>query len=112
MSLTDIHVISGAFFISLFGDAMSQNNIDNEILATEQELKHLGSCTTKGLTDEEIAQQDERFFLAIEKLKWLKGRRDVRVFEWKPINIYNSQENLSLKQSHEINHFRKRMKNT
>lgn len=62
MSLTDIHVISGAFFISLFGDAMSQNNIDNEILATEQELKHLGSCTTKGLTDEEIAQQDERFF--------------------------------------------------
>ncbi len=67
------------FFISLFGDAMSQNNIDNEILATEQELKHLGSCTTKGLTDEQIAQQDERFFLAIEKLKWLKGRRDIRV---------------------------------
>ena len=79
MSLTDIHVISGAFFISLFGDAMSQNNIGNEILATEQEIKHLGSCTTKGLTDEQIAQQDERFFLAIEKLKWLKGRRDVRV---------------------------------
>ncbi|WP_336043900.1 hypothetical protein [Acinetobacter junii] len=41
---------------------MSQNNIDNEILTTEQELKHLGSCTTKGLTDEEIAQLDERFF--------------------------------------------------
>ena len=58
---------------------MSQNNIDNEILATEQELKHLGSCTTKGLTDKEIAQQDERFFLAIAKLKWLKGRRDIRV---------------------------------
>ena len=73
-----LHLYAG-FFISLFGDAMSQNNIDNEILATEQELKHLGSCTTKGLTDEEIAQQDERFFLAIAKLKWLKGRRDIRV---------------------------------
>ncbi|MGA4742220.1 ABC transporter ATP-binding protein [Acinetobacter junii] len=58
---------------------MSQNNIGNEILATEQEIKHLGSCTTKGLTDEQIAQQDERFFLAIAKLKWLKGRRDIRV---------------------------------
>jgi len=89
---------------------MSQNNIGNEILATEQELKHLGSCTTKGLTDEEIAQQDERFFLAIAKLKWLKGRRDVRVFEWKPTNIYNLQENVNSKQSHVINHCRKRSK--
>ncbi|MDH0030334.1 MULTISPECIES: ABC transporter ATP-binding protein [unclassified Acinetobacter] len=52
------------------------HNIDNEIRQTEQEIKHLGSCTTKGLTDEEIAQQDERFFLAIEKLKWLKDCRD------------------------------------
>ena len=55
------------------------HNIDNEIRQTEQEIKHLGSCTTKGLTDEQIAQQDERFFLAIAKLKWLKGRRDIRV---------------------------------
>ncbi|GAB00775.1 MULTISPECIES: hypothetical protein [Acinetobacter] len=54
-------------------------NIDIEIRQTEQEIKHLGSCTTKGLTDEQIAQQDERFFLAISKLKWLKGRRDIRV---------------------------------
>lgn len=54
-------------------------NIDNEIRQTEQEIKHLGSCTTKGPTDEQIAQQDERFFLAISKLKWLKGRRDIRV---------------------------------
>lgn len=53
------------------------HNIDNEIRETEQEIKHLGSCTTKGLTEEQIAQQDERFFLAISKLKWLKGRRDV-----------------------------------
>lgn len=89
---------------------MSQNNIDNEILATEQELKHLGSCTTKGLTDEEIAQQDERFFFAIEKLKWLKGRRDVRVFEWKPTNIYNSQKSDSSKQSQEIRRCQKQNK--
>jgi len=65
-------------FTFLFGAPMHQN-IDIEIRQTEQEIKHLGSCTTKGLTDEEIAQQDERFFLAIEKLKWLKGRRDIRV---------------------------------
>ncbi|GEM_PF-5765988 len=25
------------------------NNIDNEIWETEQELKHVGGCTTKGL---------------------------------------------------------------
>lgn len=55
------------------------HNIDNEIRETEQELKHVGSCTTKGRTQEQIAQLDERFFLAIEKLKWLKGRRDIRV---------------------------------
>jgi hypothetical protein len=48
-------------FIFLFGGSMHQN-IDNEIQYTEQELKHVGSCTTKGLTDEEIAQLDERFF--------------------------------------------------
>ncbi|WP_061516526.1 hypothetical protein [Acinetobacter venetianus] len=87
-------------------------NIDIEIQDTEQELKHLGSCTTKGLTNEEIAQQDERFFLAIEKLKWLKGRRDVRVFKWKPINTFNLQENESTKKSHVSSHCRKRMKNT
>ena len=54
-------------------------SIDIEIQNTEQELKHVGSCTTKGLTDEEIAQLDERFFLAIAKLKWLKGCREVRM---------------------------------
>ncbi|MDI9720511.1 hypothetical protein QM294_06710 [Acinetobacter junii] len=76
---------------------MKQIINDIEIRNIEQELKHLGICTTKGLTNEEIAQQDERFFLAIEKLKWFRGLRDVRMFEWKPINIYNSQENLSPK---------------
>lgn len=76
-------------------------NIDIEIRQTEQEIKHLGSCTTKGLTDEEIAQQDERFFLAIEKLKWLKGRRDIRVKEWMSTSILNSLENVNIKRSHE-----------
>lgn len=56
---------------------MNHLNIDNEILEAKQQLKHLGSCTTKGLTNEQIAQQDERFFLALEKMIWLIGRRDV-----------------------------------
>ncbi|WP_288419288.1 ABC transporter ATP-binding protein [uncultured Acinetobacter sp.] len=56
---------------------MNHLNIDNEILEAKQQLKHLGSCTTKGLTNEQNAQQDERFFLALEKLNWLIGRRDV-----------------------------------
>ena len=51
---------------------MNHINIDNEILKAKQELKHVGSCTTKGLTDAQIAQQDERFFLALEKLSKLK----------------------------------------
>jgi hypothetical protein len=59
----------------MYGDFMHQN-IDIEIRNTEQELNHLGSCTTKGLTNKKIAQLDERFFLAIEKLKRLKVRRD------------------------------------
>lgn len=62
-------------------------NIDVEIQEIEQELKHIGSCTTKGLTEKQIAHLDERFFLAIKKLNWLKGRRDVRVFVWKPVSI-------------------------
>ncbi|WP_288384306.1 ABC transporter ATP-binding protein [uncultured Acinetobacter sp.] len=58
---------------------MNHINIDNEILKAKQELKHVGSCTTKGLTVAQIAQQDERFFLALEKLNSLIGRRDIRV---------------------------------
>ncbi|MDO7187293.1 hypothetical protein Q5M51_11840 [Acinetobacter baumannii] len=50
------------------------NNIDNEIRETEQELKHVGSCTTKGLTQEQITQLDERFFLAIAKQNKLIAR--------------------------------------
>lgn len=55
-----ILIIDGAFSF-IFEDAMLQN-IDVEIRETEQELKHIGSCTTKGLTDQEIAQLDERSF--------------------------------------------------
>lgn len=87
------------------------NNIDNEIRETEQELKHVGSCTTKGITQEQIAQLDEQFFLAIEKLKWLKGRRDVRVKEWTTTSILNSQESVNKKRSRVTSLYRKRMKN-
>lgn len=88
------------------------HNIDNEIQETEQELKHVGSCTTKGLTQEQIAQQDERFFLAIEKLKWLKGRRDIRVKEWISTSILNSPENENIKISRETSLYQKRVKIT
>lgn len=59
---------------------MNHINIDNEILKAKQELKHVGSCTTKGLTVAQIAQQDERFFLALEKLKTLEGYDQVKGF--------------------------------
>lgn len=59
----------------MYGDFMHQNT-KNEVNQIEQELKHLGSCTTAGLTNKKIAQLDERFFLAIDKLKRLKVRRD------------------------------------
>ncbi len=101
----------GGAFSFKFGDAMLQN-VDVEIRETEQELKHIGSCTTKGLTDQEIAHLDERFFLAIEKLNWLKGRRDVRVFVWKPVNISNSQESAHRNRNQNIRPCRKLQKNT
>ncbi|MEO3355760.1 hypothetical protein [Acinetobacter haemolyticus] len=87
-------------------------NINDEICEAEQELQHVGSCTTKGLTTKQIAHLDERFFLAIEKLVRLKGRRDVRVKEWTPTNILNSRENVNIKRSRETSPCRKRMKNT
>ncbi|OEY96122.1 hypothetical protein BJD20_12890 [Acinetobacter proteolyticus] len=92
---------------------MNKNkNIDDEIREVEQELKHVGSCTTKGLTAEQIAQLDERFFLAIKKLSWLKGRRDIRVKEWKSTSILNSLESVHRKPSLKADRCRKRMKNT
>ncbi|WVZ29783.1 hypothetical protein V5F22_12925 [Acinetobacter baumannii] len=48
--------------------------ITHEIRQLQIELNHIGSCTTKGLTDQEIAHLDERFFLAIEKQNKLIAR--------------------------------------
>lgn len=72
--------IGGAF---LFGVCMTEfQNITNEIRQLQIELNHTGSCTTKGLTEEEIAHLDERFFLAIEKLALLKGCREKRILSF------------------------------
>ncbi len=48
--------------------------ITHEIRQLQIELNHIGSCTTKGLTDQETAHLDERFFLAIEKQNKLIAR--------------------------------------
>lgn len=50
-----------------------QKNI-NEIRQLQIELNHLGSCSTKGLTQNEIAQLDERFFLALDQQNKLIAR--------------------------------------
>ena len=41
--------------------------ITYEIRQLQVELNHIGSCTTRGLTQEEIAHLDERFFLALKQ---------------------------------------------
>lgn len=87
-------------------------DLDKQIIEAKQQVDYWGTVITQGKTEEEIAHIDEQFFLAIEKLTWLKGRRDVRVFVWKPINTFNLQENESTKKSHVSSHCRKRMKNT
>nr|WP_312825339.1 hypothetical protein [Acinetobacter oleivorans] len=46
----------------------------HEIRQLQIELNHLGSCTTKGLTSEQIAHLDERFFLAVAKQQKLNAR--------------------------------------
>ncbi|MDC4748971.1 hypothetical protein OHV84_16045 [Acinetobacter baumannii] len=48
--------------------------ITQEIRQLQLDLNHLGSCTTKGLSKEQIAHLDERFFLAIEKQHKLIAR--------------------------------------
>lgn len=48
--------------------------ITYEIRLLQIELNHTGSCTTQGLTEEEIAHLDERFFLAIAKQNKLIAR--------------------------------------
>ncbi|MBS5201526.1 MAG: hypothetical protein KHY99_15260 [Acinetobacter sp.] len=52
-----------------------QKNI-NEIRRLQTELNHLGSCTTKGLTKQQIAHLDERFFLALKQQNKLIARRN------------------------------------
>lgn len=48
--------------------------ITYEIRQLQVDLNHLGSCTTKGLSTEQIAHLDERFSLAIEKQHKLIAR--------------------------------------
>lgn len=48
--------------------------IKREITQLQIELNHLGSCTTKGLSTEQIARLDERFFLAVAKQQKLIAR--------------------------------------
>lgn len=53
-------LLAGLF---LFGACMTEfQKITYEIGQLQIELNHLGSCTTKGLSQEQIAQIDERFF--------------------------------------------------
>jgi len=49
------------------------DRIKIELSHARHELNHLGSCTTAGKSDKEIAHIDERFFLACEKLEALKA---------------------------------------
>lgn len=44
-----------------------------ELRQVRYQLNHLGACTTAGKTDKEIAQLDERFFLACERVDALKA---------------------------------------
>lgn len=62
-------------FYCLFGVSMTEfQKITGEITQLQIELNHLGSCTTKGLSTEQIAHLDERFFLAIAKQNKLIAR--------------------------------------
>jgi hypothetical protein len=61
------------FFIS--GEFMTEfQKITNEIKQIKAELNHIGSCSTQELTQEEIAQLDERFFMDLEKHNKLIAR--------------------------------------
>lgn len=62
-------------FYCLFGVCMTKfQKITHEIRQLQIELNHLGSCTTKGLKQVEIAQLDERFFLTLAKKNKLTAR--------------------------------------
>lgn len=59
----------------LFGVCMTEfQKITYEIGQLQKELNHTGSCTTKCLTQNAIAQLDERFFLALAKQNKLIAR--------------------------------------
>ncbi|WP_394651895.1 hypothetical protein [uncultured Acinetobacter sp.] len=48
------------------------NQISQGIQDARHIRNHLGACTTKGKTEQEIAHIDERFFLACGKLQHFK----------------------------------------
>ncbi len=50
-----------------------KEKIKLEMKSLQYEQSHFGACTTAGKMDQEIAQIDERFFLACEKLESLKA---------------------------------------
>lgn len=56
-----------------------QKNL-NEIRQLQTNLNHLGSCTTKGLTQNEVAQLDERFFWLLKRLHSLKTDSIIRLY--------------------------------
>lgn len=58
-----------------FGVCMTEfQKNTHQIRQLQSELNHVGSCTTKGLTTEQIAHLDERFFLAVAKQQKLIAR--------------------------------------
>ncbi|XZU28303.1 hypothetical protein ACT4ZA_11020 [Acinetobacter baumannii] len=54
--------------------------ITHEIRQLQVELNHLGSCNTKGLTTEQIAHLDERFFWLLKRLHSLKTDSIIRLY--------------------------------
>ncbi|WP_228277360.1 hypothetical protein [Acinetobacter pittii] len=56
-----------------------QKNL-NEIRQLQTELNHLGSCITKGLSTEQIAHLDERFFWLLKRLHSLKTDSIIRLY--------------------------------
>ncbi|MFW1923946.1 hypothetical protein [Acinetobacter geminorum] len=54
--------------------------ITHEIGQLQRELNHLGSCTTKALSTEQIAHLDERFFGLLKQLHSLKTDSIIRLY--------------------------------
>jgi len=51
-------------------------NIKKQFTEARQQADHLACVNTRDKTEEEIAHIDERFFLALKKLSWIKARRE------------------------------------